>query len=72
MGTICKKMQVEFWSLYSAHRLIMLYVFTKFHENTYKGFRVIEGQDFQDSNFQGAQFRNKCRQSYGLSSLHIV
>ena len=34
-------MKVELWSLFSAHRLMILCICTKFHENISKGFRVI-------------------------------
>ena len=37
--------------LFSAYCPIMLYICTKFHENIFKGFRAIEGQDFQFSKF---------------------
>ena len=37
-----KKMLVELRSLFSAYRLIILYICTKFHENIQKGFRGIE------------------------------
>ena len=42
MGHISVKMLVELWSLFSAYRLIMLYICTKFQEYIYKGFRGIE------------------------------
>ena len=47
MGKILKghnsvKMYVELWFLFSAHRLIMVYISTKFHENILHGIKVIE------------------------------
>ena len=36
------KMQVECRSMFPAHRLIMIYICTKFHENTLNGSKVME------------------------------
>ena len=33
MPVSVKKMPVELWFLFSAYHLIMLYIYTKFHEN---------------------------------------
>ena len=35
-------MEVEFQFLFSAHRLMMVYICTKFHENILNGIRVME------------------------------
>ena len=40
------KMLVELWFLISAHRLMMLYICTKFRENISKGFKVFERTRF--------------------------
>ena len=45
-GIILSKMLVELQSFFSAHRLIVFYIFIKFHENISKGFRVIERTRF--------------------------
>ena len=41
-GTILSKMSEEKLFLFSAHRLMMLYICTMFRENISMGFRVIE------------------------------
>ena len=41
-----KKMEVELRFLFSAHRLIEVYICTKFHENILDGIRVIERTPF--------------------------
>ena len=33
---------MELWFLFSAHRLMMVYICTKFHENILNGIRVME------------------------------
>ena len=43
--------------LLSAHRLIVFYISTNFHENLLNGIRVIERTKFQSEKFQGPKFR---------------
>ena len=38
--------KMELWFLFSAHRLMVLYISTKFHKNISKGFKVIERTRF--------------------------
>ena len=45
-GIILSKMLVELQSFFSAHRLIVFYIFIKFHENISKGVTVIERTRF--------------------------
>ena len=40
------KMYVDLWFFFSAHRLMMVYICTKFHENILKGIKVIERTRF--------------------------
>ena len=55
------KMKVELQFLFSAHRLIVLYIYTKFHENVSKDFRVIERTQFCD--------RQTDRQTHGENNM---
>ena len=64
MGKISKehysvKMQVELRFLFSAHRLMMVYICKKFHENILHGIKVIERTRFQSEKFQRAIYSVK-------------
>ena len=43
-------MELQF--LFSAHRLITVYICTKYHENILDGMEVIERHDFHSKNFK--------------------
>ena len=45
-GHNSEKMQMEFWFFFSAHRLIVVYICTKFHENILSSIQVIERTRF--------------------------
>ena len=53
-GIIPLKMKVELRFLFSAHRLMVVYIWTKFHEIIFQGIKVINGHDFHGKNFKGA------------------
>ena len=67
-----KKMMVELRFLFSAHRLIMVYISTKFHEIILNGMKVIERTRFSCEKFQRGIIPLTRRRSYGSCSLHIV
>ena len=58
--------------LISAHRLVMLYISTKFHEIILNGIKVIERTRFLYGNLQRGIILQKCRWSKCCLSLHIV
>ena len=45
-GIIPLKMGMELWFLFSAHRLMIIYISTKFHENILDGIKAIERTRF--------------------------
>ena len=45
-------MKVELWFLFSACRLMMVYIWTKFHENILDGIKVTERTGFSWGKFQ--------------------
>ena len=47
-------MYVDLWFLFSAHRLMVVYISTKFHENILHGIKVIERTRFPSEKFQRA------------------
>ena len=66
------KMLVELPFFFSAHRLIMVYISTKFHKNILDGIKVIERNDFHKKKFKGPYIRKECRWSVGFCCLNIV
>ena len=51
---IMQKMKVEFRFFFSAHRLIVVYICTNFHENILNGIKIIEQTLFLKEKFQRA------------------
>ena len=45
-GIVSQKSKLELKFLFSAHRLMMLYICTKFHENIFDACEVIEPAQF--------------------------
>ena len=43
---------MELWFFFSAHCLVMFYIFTKFHENIINGIKIIERTRFSYEKFQ--------------------
>ena len=58
--------------LISARRLVMLYIFAKFHEIILNGIKVIERTQFLYEKLQRGITPQKCRWSDGCLSLHTV
>ena len=59
-------MKVELQFLFSAYHLMMLYSFTKFHENIFDGFEVKQLTRFSYNKFQRRKILQNCRRSYLL------
>ena len=49
-----KEKQVELRFLFSARCLVMFYICTKFHENIFDGFKVIDRKRLNTKVFKGA------------------
>ena len=58
--------------LFSAPRLVMIYICAKFHEIISYGIKVIERTRFLYEKLQRGIIPQKCRWSNRCSSLHIV
>ena len=52
-------MQMELWFFFSAHRLMVVYFYTKFHENILDGIKVIERTRFSWEKFQTGKILKK-------------
>ena len=66
------KLMLELRFLFSAHCLMMVYIYTKFHEIILNGMKVIERTRFSCGKFQRGIIPLTRRWSYGSCSLHIV
>ena len=59
--------------LWSAHCLMVLYIYMKFHENVLNGFRVIDRTQNDQCQFsKGTNSKNVLKTSYGSCDLHVI
>ena len=67
------KAYVELQVMFSAHRLMMIYIIVQSFMKIFSTVLKLNSRhDFHSKKFKGAKFRKKCWWSYDSFSLHIL